>query len=133
MQGVNPKDIAARAKIDATLIPDTAVYHEALAMMDGADKYDPFNWRDNPVLASVYIAACKRHLAAWFNGEELAADSHVHHLGHARACLAIVLDAMEYGCLVDDRPKHAPGVIPALLERLKAQRLKRTTQDNGVL
>ena len=33
-----------------------------------------------------------------------APDSKAHHLGHARACLGILLDAMANGCLEDDRP-----------------------------
>jgi hypothetical protein len=87
-----------------------------MAFGDGAGKYGPYNWRGNKVKASVYIAAAKRHLAAWLDGERLAPDSGVHHLGHARACLAILLDAEATGNLVDDRPPSgtASELIAAL-------------------
>jgi len=75
-----------------------------MAFKDGAEKYGPYNWRGESVSASVYVAACYRHLHAWFDREELAQDSKAHHLGHARACLAIILDAASVGKLVDDRP-----------------------------
>jgi hypothetical protein len=50
------------------------------------------------------------------DGEELAADSGVHHLGHARACCNILLDAAENGFLVDNRPKK--GKTSELIDRL---------------
>lgn len=73
-------------------------------MMDGATKYGAYNWRNKSVSASIYIDAAKRHLDLWFEGQEFASDSKVHHLGHALACCAILLDAQECGRLIDDRP-----------------------------
>lgn len=116
--GVNPKDLLGAKKPDTTKIPTVAQYHEALAMMDGAGKYGPFNWRDNKVQASIYIAAAKRHLDLWFEGEEEAEDSGCHHLGHARACLGILLDALETGNLIDDRPVAANGSSRGVLDRV---------------
>lgn len=87
-------------------------------MMNGTSKYGPYNWRDKAVKASIYVDACKRHIDAWFEGEETATDSKVHHLGHAIACLAIILDAQEIGNLVDDRPLSSP--YPQVLERLNS-------------
>ena len=101
----NPKDRHGYKKVDLSLLPDIAVFHGAHAFMDGARKYGPYNWRDNAVLARVYIAAAKRHLDYWSAGEEKAKDSKVHHLGHAIACLAILLDAQATGNLLDDRAK----------------------------
>lgn len=100
----NPKDLLGQKKISITKLPAIAVLHGAHAMMDGAKKYGPYNWRAKQVIASIYIDACKRHLDAWFEGEETAEDSKVHHLGHAIACLGILLDAQETGNLIDDRP-----------------------------
>jgi hypothetical protein len=102
--GSNPKDILGVKKIDTTKIPAVALAWEALAMMDGAGKYDPYNWRANKVIATIYVAACKRHLDSWIEGQEEAEDSGCHHLGHARACLSILLDAQTTGNLIDDRP-----------------------------
>jgi hypothetical protein len=103
----NPKDLFGNKKLPLHLIPSTAQVAEALAMADGAGKYGPYNWRDKAVLASIYVAACKRHIDLWFEGQQVASDSGVHHLGHARACLGILIDAEANDCLVDDRPKPA--------------------------
>lgn len=73
-------------------------------MKDGKAKYGLMNWRTSGVAASVYYDAALRHLLAWYDGEDYAQDSGVHHLAHAMACFAIVLDAMHSGTLTDDRP-----------------------------
>jgi hypothetical protein len=121
----NPKDLLGVKKVSITKFPATALAHGAHAMMDGARKYGPFNWRGNAVIASIYIDACMRHLTAWFDGEETASDSGVHHLGHAIACLGILLDAQETGNLIDDRPEG--GKLPDLLTRLN----KKITEKNA--
>jgi hypothetical protein len=169
----NPKDRIGVTKPDLSLVPPSAIIEEARALEDGAGKYGPYNWRDKHVRARVYIAAAKRHMDSWLDGENhsrdtryvrLTADeeflgSHgllqgdvtrvadegsadvgdtltgfvdvvyvtsgvegtnelvllgpgqyetvrepVHHLGHARACLGIIIDAESIGALVDDRP-----------------------------
>jgi Domain of unknown function (DUF5664) len=130
--GDNPKDILGCKKPDTTKIPAIALAWEALAMMDGAGKYGAYNWRANRVIASIYIAACKRHLDLWFEGQEEAEDSGCHHLAHARACLGILLDAQATGNLIDDRPvnesscgalarvmQYISDKIPAMLQRHK--------------
>ena len=100
----NPKDLLGAQKVSLTKLPAIAVAHAAHAMMNGASKYGPYNWRAKKVIASIYIDAAKRHLDQWFEGEEVASDSGVHHLGHGMACLAILLDALTTGNLIDDRP-----------------------------
>lgn len=130
--GSNPKDLMGAKKPDMTKIPAVALLWEALAMMDGGGKYGPYNWRANKVVASIYIAAAKRHLDAWFEGQLYAEDSGCHHLGHARACLGILLDAEATGNLIDDRPivdgsseayqksfDLVTSRIPAMVERHK--------------
>ena len=121
--GTNPKDLLGAKKPDASKIPAVAIAWESLAMMDGAGKYDPYNWRANKVVASIYIAAAKRHLDAWFEGEEEAEDSGCHHLGHARACLGILLDAQETGNLLDDRPvtESSRGVLARVMAKITAK------------
>lgn len=104
--GVNPKDAVGRMKPGLRNVPPGPLYLIAQAFDDGASKYGAFNWRSNAVLASVYHDACKRHLDQWFHGHRMAADSGVHHLAHAVACLLIVLDAEQQGMLNDDRPQH---------------------------
>lgn len=104
----NPKDKIGIKKVQLNLIPPAALIYEALAMEDGAQKYGSYNWREKKVRASIYYAAFLRHVFAWFDGEELAEDSKKPHLGHARACMGILIDAYETGNLIDDRPKKGP-------------------------
>lgn len=100
----NPKDEAASDRVDLSLIPDTALVHLALAFQEGHQKYGAYNWRVAGVQASIYIAANRRHVNKWWNGLDHDSSSMVRELGHAMACLAIIIDAIECGKLVDDRP-----------------------------
>jgi hypothetical protein len=119
----NPKDLLGVKKVSISKLPPVAVLHAAHALMDGAVKYGPYNWREKKVIAHIYIDACKRHLDAWFDGEQEASDSKVHHLGHAIACLAIILDAEASGNLIDDRPAAGRGTFCRVLEELN-QKIK---------
>jgi hypothetical protein len=101
--GTNPKDLVGSAKVSITKLPAIATVQGAMAMMDGAGKYGPYNWRKNRVIASIYVDAIYRHAMAWYEGQESAGDSSVHHLGHVIACAGIILDAQATGNLVDDR------------------------------
>lgn len=105
----NPKTAMGAKKPDLSVVPPSAELHMALAMMNGAKKYGPFNWRESPISARPYIAAARRHLLAYLDGEDFSADTEeeglpVHHLAHVMACCAILLDATEIGTLNDDRP-----------------------------
>lgn len=100
----NPKDEVGSNKVPMSLVPAIAIAHEACAMLHGAEKYGQWNWRHHPVQANIYLDALSRHVAAWQEGEDLDQESGIHHLGHARACLGILLDAWENGNLIDNRP-----------------------------
>lgn len=113
----NPKDILGAAKVPMGAVPPVAIAHESLAFYDGELKYGFRNYRDKKVSARIYVDACKRHLDSWLEGEETAEDSGVHHLGHARACLGIILDAQENESLIDDR---VAGPFGKVLKRLEA-------------
>lgn len=114
--GTNPKDLLGIKKVQLQLVPPAAKIYCALAMEDGAVKYGPFNWREKKVKASVYVGAAQRHLEAYYDGENDAPDSKKPHLAHAIASLAILIDALETGNLVDDRPK--PGAAGPLITKL---------------
>ena len=86
-------------------VPATALIIEGQVMKLGQDKYGPFNWREKSVSAEVYMDALARHIMLWNAGEDNDDESLVSHLGHARACLGILIDAIENKCLIDDRPK----------------------------
>lgn len=112
----NPKDLIGAKKVSLTKIPPVALAHCATAMMDGARKYSSYNWRAKDVQADIYVDAALRHLLAWFDGEETAEDSQVHHLGHAMACCAILMDAQACGGLVDNRPSKAGAFLRVMRE-----------------
>ena len=103
----NPKDRLATNRLDLSLFPDTAVAYGALGMTEGDSKYGGYNYRVGGVLASVYYAASRRHLAKWFSGEWADRKTNVPHLASALACVAILIDAVECKVLRDDRPPKA--------------------------
>lgn len=111
----NPKDRIGAKKPRLSLVPPAGLVYAALAMANGADKYGPYNWREKKVQAMIYLEAAQRHLLSWQDGEENAQDSGVPHLGHALACILILIDALETHNLIDNRPKN--GVMAQLIER----------------
>lgn len=104
----NPKDAAAIDRLPLHLCPATLEIFATLAFVCGAVKYEPHNWREAGVSAAVYYDACRRHLNAWFNGEDDDPDEKVPHLASAAASLAVIIDAMVCGKLNDTRVKSAP-------------------------
>ena len=55
-------------------------------------------------------------IIAFWDGENKAADSGIHHLGHVMACASILLDAESCGQLNDDRPLPGKAAV-AISER----------------
>jgi hypothetical protein len=79
----------------------------AEAFKNGADKYGAYNWREKQISSSVYYAAALRHLSDWWDrvdADDCAPDSRIHHLKHAAACIAMLLDTMGSPLLNDNRP-----------------------------
>jgi hypothetical protein len=104
----NPKDAIGSKKLPLDLVPDTAIAEMATAFLEGALKYGKYNWRVEGVRASIYIAAMRRHIAKYTNGEDEDETTRVKHLASAMACCAIIIDADIRGKLVDDRPPSSP-------------------------
>jgi hypothetical protein len=61
-----------------------------------------------------------RHLMAWIDGEDIAEDSGVHHLGHVMACCAIILDAETQKTLNDNRPVR--GKFSSLVKEMTLEK-----------
>lgn len=99
----NPKDAIGSDKLPLHLWPSTATAMGCIGLLNGMLKYGRTNWRVAGVRASIYVDACKRHLDAWFEGEEVDPDDGVPHLSAALACLAILVDAAAADKLNDDR------------------------------
>ena len=102
----NVKTAAAAGKPSLASVPPVGFFAMGAAMADGARKYGRFNWRETTVTSSVFYDAMMRHLLAWWNGEDHALDSLVHHLGHLQAGAAIIMDGELSGVLNDDRDSH---------------------------
>lgn len=112
----NPKDVIGSGKVPMHLWPNTASAMGAIGLMNGALKYGRSNFRESGIRASIYYDALRRHIDAWFEGEDLDPDDKVPHLSAALACLAIIVDAKAAGEFVDDR--QFPGGYRALMVEL---------------
>lgn len=121
LKPTNPKDRIATARLDLTLVPDTATAYCALGMTEGDYKYGGYNYRPAGVSANVYVAACRRHLAKWYNGEDHDPKTMVPHLASAIACIAILIDSLETGNMKDDRPPRANvgGLLDKMEEKVR--------------
>lgn len=118
----NPKDQVAVSKLPFHLIPNSLMMYAAVGFAEGAYKYGSYNWRPGGARASVYVSALHRHLAKWWNGEDTDHTTRVHHLANAVSCLGIIIDSLEHGCLIDDRPPVQIGFskrIDEMSEQIK--------------
>jgi len=105
----NPKDAVGTKKVPISVIPFTVLGELALALLEGARKYGRHNWRVAGVRASVYIdAVIMRHLAPFWEGEDIDRESGLSHITKAIAGLTVLRDSMIQGNWVDDRPPKAP-------------------------
>jgi hypothetical protein len=133
----NPKDLIGSKKPRLSLVSPAGMIYEALAMGNGAEKYGPYNWRDKSVQVMIYLEAAMRHLLEFQDGADLDQDlencegckerlanpkvacknghSWLPHLAHAKACVGIIIDALETGHLIDNRPK--PGAAARLIDK----------------
>ena len=100
----NPKDRIGVRKAGMSFVPQVPLAELGVAMVEGALKYGPFNWREAGVRSSVYFDAVTRHIRAWWEGEEIDPDSGLSHLVKAMACLVVIRDAQVHHMVEDDRP-----------------------------
>lgn len=103
-QGNNPKDRYGLAKVPFSLIPQSAKVLMAMGLSIGAGKYGPYNWRVEPVQGRVYLEAAERHLNLLLDGEDFDRDTGIHHGAFVLSTIAIYIDAMVQGTLIDNRP-----------------------------
>lgn len=120
-KATNPKDAVGIKKAPLTTVPLTVVAEMGLGMLEGARKYGRHNYRVDGVRASVYIDATWRHLAKWWEGEDIDPDSGLSHITKALASLAVLRDAMINSKFEDDRPPKVPDGFFAHLDKLVAQ------------
>lgn len=132
MMGNNPKDRYGLAKVPFSLIPESASVFLAMGLKHGARKYGPFNWRVEPVQGRVYLEAAKRHLALILDGEDFDRDTGVHHGAFVLATMAIYMDAMVQGTLIDNRAlRGRTGDLVAFFNELPGQGVSRSELVKG--
>lgn len=106
----NPKDTFGVRKVPLmSVVPTRVLAGLALGMLEGALKYGRHNYRQVGVLTSVYVDATMRHLAAFWEGEDIdeASGAKLHHIDKALCSLIVLRDSILQGNVVDDRPPHA--------------------------
>lgn len=131
LKDTNPKDAAATGRLPMQMVPDTLGIFAAMAFAEGDSKYIAYNFRIAGVRVSVYVAALRRHLMRYFNGEWADKKTGVPHLASVAACTSILIDGHVLGTIVDDRPpavdlsdciEEAERIIAHVYEMNKAKR-----------
>ena len=94
-------------------LPGSVISEIAYTQSQGYQKHGgAFNWRNRRTSAKAWIAGMRRHLDAFERGEDIDHDSGRHPLTHLASRCIIVLDAIEYGVLNDDRELEASPANP---------------------
>ena len=127
----NPKDVVGVKKLAFSCLPWQVLCRVGLGMMEGAGKYGRHNYRAVGVRASVYFdAVVGRHLTAWWEGEDIDAESGLHHIDKAIAGLMVLRDAMLQDKFEDDRPPRAKAVDFKELNALAAKIIEQHADKN---
>ncbi len=105
----NPKAVQATTSPPMSFVSKPVMYEVGLAMLEGALKYGGHNYRVAGAKASTYYNAAVGHLDDWWEGEDIDADSDLHHVTKAISSLMVLRDAMLMGTFNDDRPPKSEG------------------------
>lgn len=89
-------------KPDLSLVPRAAIEGMARAFMVGEKKYGRYNFTRG-MASHRFIAAAMRHIVAWQDGESKDPETGNHHLWHALASIAMLLECERLGTLEDTR------------------------------
>jgi len=92
-------------------VPVALIHACAEALEEGRIKYGTAKWRETKTEAMTYLGGALRHIYAYIDGEDIDPDSITGktHLAGAVASLAILLDCIAMGTIVDNRPPKGPG------------------------
>jgi hypothetical protein len=122
----NPKDGVGALKPSYSAVPVPVLYELGAALTEGARKYGGYNWRVAGVRASVYLDATRRHLDAWWEGQDIDPDSGLSHITKAIASLTVLRDAQIQSMLSnDDRPPRTQrDFMAAMQERVNEIRAR---------
>jgi hypothetical protein len=79
-------------KLEYGLLPPLALKEVVKVLTFGAQKYERDNWQKVPDSKRRYFDALQRHVWSWKEGEQLDAESGIHHLAHAMCCLMFLYE-----------------------------------------
>lgn len=88
------------------LIPPEIEEAMAKVLTFGAAKYSERNWELGMKWGRPY-AALRRHMAAWWKGEDTDPETGMPHTWHAACCIAFIIAFEARGTGTDDRPTKA--------------------------
>jgi len=121
----NPKQLQGDYKVPLHLVPPGLTIYAAMALGEGglwkATPYGPYNFRDSRVEVMTYIGGMMRHLQDFLDGYDTDPDSPVNKpsLAGVAGSLAILIDAIENGNAIDNRPKK--GNARAMMDRFEGE------------
>ena len=107
------------------MVPLPVLGELSIAMLEGALKYGRANYRAIGVKSSVYYDACRRHLDAYWEGQDIDPDSGLPHITKAIACLTVLRDSQMFGNCEDDRPIAYPDGWQNELNKQAEELIKR--------
>jgi len=92
-------------------VPVALIAECAEALAEGRLKYGVAKWRETETEAMTYLGGALRHIYSYIDGEDIDPDSITGktHLAGAIASLAILVDCIANGTIVDNRPPKGPG------------------------
>lgn len=132
----NPKDIIGATKPPQHCVPLPVLWEVGMGMFEGGWKYQDHNYRVIGVQASAYLDATRRHLDAWWEGEDIDPKSGLHHVTKAISGLFVLRDCMMQSAagapveFIDDRPPKS-YVTMEDMERQFAEMLERLKREHG--
>lgn len=127
----NPKDSIGTTKVPLHLVSGVVKAYQAVAHYLGNVKYGAWNYRAGGARASIYKAACERHMDRWWEGEQYDPVDGTPHLANALACINILIETQTAGNMVDDRPPSRDiGAVYAEMEAIMVKIRERYADHN---
>lgn len=128
----NPKDVVGSTKVAMSCVPANVEAEIGVGMTEGALEYGRHNYRVVGARASTYYDAARRHLMAWWEGEDIDKKSGLSHVSKAITSLIVLRDAMIRDNWNDDRPpKSKPGWLDEL-NKVSADLIARFPEPKAV-
>lgn len=90
-------------KLRYSLLPVHPIAHIVKVLTLGATKYTDRNWEKGFPWSDIYDAT-KRHLEAWWDGQDLDTETSITHLAHAACNLLFLIEFEKTHKELDNRP-----------------------------